>query len=109
MKTNFKYDRISEKLKQVINDVIDQRIEDLDFITVVDVEITKDLQDAKVYVQIVTNDEPTKKLRILSKNEGLFKKEIAKKVQLRKIPNLYFYQDDSLENYNKIDNLLKKV
>ena len=79
------------------------------FITVTSVNITADMSYAKVYLSIMGNNE-----KVILKEVQLKSKEIrtiiAKQVrhQMRKVPEFQFYIDDSLNYYEKIDDLLKK-
>lgn len=107
MAKNFKYERLAQDIQNKINEIINNEIDDLDFVSVTEVEITKDLQDAKVYVTSLMDGQEAYIIKTLNKKEGLIKKEIAKSIKMRKIPKLLFKYDDSLENYNKIDRLLK--
>lgn len=105
---NFKYDRIAEELKMKLNQIINTRFDDLDFVTVVDVELTKDLGDAKIYVQCLTDNSEEYVLKYLNGKKAYLKREIANQVKMRKVPNLIFKYDHSLKNYNRIDELLNK-
>ncbi len=106
MKRNFKYDRLAEDIKLLINDVINDEIDDLEFVTVIDVELTKDLGDAKVFIQCLNVEDEEEVLFILNRAKGYIKKRIAQEVKMRRIPNLIFKYDHSLDNYNHINNLL---
>lgn len=105
---NFKYDRLAEELKMKLNQIISERFDDLNFVTVVDVELTKDLGDAKIYVQCLTDGSEDYVISYLNGKKGFLKREIAKQVKIRKVPNLIFKYDHSLQNYNRIDQLLNK-
>ncbi len=109
MKRNFKYDRLAEDIKLLINDVVNDEIDDLEFVTVVDVELTKDLGDAKVFVQCLNSEDEEEVLYTLNRAKGYIKKRLAEEVKMRRIPNLIFRYDHSLDNYNNIDNLLKDM
>ncbi|MFV0288877.1 MAG: 30S ribosome-binding factor RbfA [Mycoplasmatales bacterium] len=106
MAQNFKYERLAQDIQNKINEVINNQIDELDFVSVTEVELTKDLQDAKVYVTSLMDGQEDYILKTLTKKEGLIKKVIAKSIQMRKIPKLIFKYDNSLANYNKIDRLL---
>ncbi len=105
---NFKYDRLAEDLKMKLNQIINDRFDDLNFVTVVDVELTKDLGDAKIYVQCLTDGSEDYVIKYLNSKKGYLKREIAKQVKMRQVPNLIFKYDHSLQNYNRIDELLNK-
>ncbi len=106
MSANYKYDRLASDIKNKINSVINDQIDDLDFVSVTEVELTKDLQDAKVYVNCLLDNQENYVIESLKRKEGFIKREIAKSIKMRKIPSLIFKYDNSLENYNKIDSLL---
>ncbi len=109
MKKNFKYDRLAEDIKLLVNDVINEEIDDLEFVTVVDVELTKDLGDAKIYVQCLNSDDEEEVIYQLNKAKGYIKKRLAEEVKMRRIPNLIFKYDHSLDNYNHVNDLLNDM
>ena len=106
MKNNFKYDRLAEELQELLSSVINEDIDGCDYVSITDVELTKDLQDAKVYFTSLEDKDKT--LEILNQNIHMLKNEIASRMEIRKIPNLIFKYDESLDNYNKIEALLEK-
>ena len=78
-------------------------------ITVSKVNITTDLSIAKVYLSIFPTEKAGELLKAIQSNAPLIKHDLAQRVknQLRKVPNLIFYVDDSLDYIEKIDNALK--
>ena len=104
---NFKYERLSKQIQEAITVIINKSgREELEFITITEVEITKDMQDTKIYVSTLRNISDDELLKILSKNSSYIKRELVKAVQMRKVPELIFKSDTSLENYNKLDEIL---
>jgi len=79
-------------------------------ITVSKVKVTPDLNLAKVYVSVFPSDKALGLLKALQSNAKLIKHEVAQRVrhQLRKMPDLIFYRDDTLDYIEKIDQELKK-
>ncbi len=79
-------------------------------ISVSKVHVTPDLTLAKVYVSIFPSDKADALLTELESNAKLIKHEVAQRVrhQLRKMPDLLFFRDDSLDYIEKIDEALKK-
>ena len=108
MRNNYKLDRLSENIKYSLNNVINDEVEGLEYVTVVDVDITKDLGDAKIYYQTLDGDNEQTYKR-LEEVKAFLKKRLAQDVQMRRIPNLIFKYDDSLDNYNKINDLLDEA
>jgi len=78
-------------------------------ITVSKVNITTDLSIAKVYLSIFPTERGGELLKAIQSNAPLIKHDLSQRVknQLRKVPNLIFYIDDSLDYIEKIDNALK--
>jgi ribosome-binding factor A len=78
-------------------------------ISVSKVYVTSDLSIAKVYVSIFPNDKAKELLDGLKSNEPLIKHELAQRTrnQLRRMPHLTFYLDDSLDYIDKIEKSLK--
>jgi ribosome-binding factor A len=109
MKKNHKYDRLANDVQQVITRVINEEINGLEYVSITQVELTKDLGDAKIFINLLDDSEKEFALAKLKKSEKFIKKRLAEEVKMRRIPNLIFKHDESLGNYNKIDELLAKI
>lgn len=79
-------------------------------ITVTSVSISPDLGIAHVRLSIFPNDKAGELLKTIQKNTTQVRYDLGQRVksQLRKIPELYFHIDDSLNYLERIDELLKK-
>ena len=77
-------------------------------ISVSKVIVTTDLSVAKVYLSVFPQDKAKELLAGIKSNSILIKHDLSQRVklQLRKVPNLSFYIDDSLDYIEKIDNAL---
>ena len=77
-------------------------------ISVSKVNVTSDLSIAKVYLSVFPSEKGSEILAAIKTNTPLIKHDLAQRVknQLRKVPNLIFYIDDSLDYIEKIDNAL---
>lgn len=78
-------------------------------ISVTKVSVTVDLSIAKVYLSIFPTDKTSEIIEGVNLNASSIKHEIAQRTkhQLRKMPDLQFYLDDSLEYIDNIDRSLK--
>ena len=78
-------------------------------ISVSKVHVTTDLSIAKVYVSIFPNNNAGELMEGLKSNEPLIKHELAQRTrhQLRRMPRLIFYLDDSLDYIDGIEKSLK--
>ena len=109
----FRSDKINEEVKrelaQAIRFLKDPRITGL--VSVMDVEVTKDLKYAKVYVSVFKQDEGQKKevLKGLQRSAGFLRQELKKRLLLRQIPELSFVLDESIGYGAHINELMKQI
>ena len=80
------------------------------FITVTIVRVSSDLGLAKTYISFLAVKDPKAELKKVNAVSNQIKHLLAQKVgkQLRRVPDLNFYLDDSLDYYEEIDRLLKE-
>ena len=78
-------------------------------ISVSKVLVTSDLSVATVHLSIFPQEKAKETLVAIKSNSTLIKHDLSQRVrlQLRKVPNLVFFIDDSLDYIEKIDNALK--
>lgn len=79
-------------------------------LTVTRVRLTPDLGLAKVYVSIFPSESAQIAVDVISEHVSQIRNELGQRIrhQVRKIPELKFYLDDSLDYIQNIDNLLKE-
>ena len=106
-------DRLNSLLKEVIADVIHNKVKNPHIhklITVTRVDISKDLRHAKVYVSVIGDEkEKAESLDALQQSAGFIAQAASKEVVLRFFPDLKFKLDDSAEQHARIEELLKEV
>ncbi len=80
------------------------------FITVTTVRVTSDFSVARVYLSIMVSDDKEKDLKMVREQDWMIRKRLAETAgkHLRKMPELHFYLDDSLDYYEEIDRRLKE-
>ncbi|WP_340076340.1 30S ribosome-binding factor RbfA [Leptobacterium sp. I13] len=112
METN-RQQKIARVIQQDIADVLTRALKDGGLsgvlISVTKVSVTSDLSIAKVYLSIFPTNEGATLLEGIKANKALIKHELAQRTrnQFRKMPDLIFYIDDSLEYINTIEKSLK--
>ncbi|MBQ1482253.1 MAG: 30S ribosome-binding factor RbfA [Erysipelotrichaceae bacterium] len=103
--------KIDSILLREISVIISQEINDpkLGFPTVTEVDVSPDLNSAKVYVSFLgKNYKKRDGLDALRRSKGYIKSELAKRVRMRKIPDLTFVVDDTLDKADRIEEILHK-
>lgn len=80
------------------------------FITVTTLRISPDLSSARIYLSIMGNKDKTAIFKLVEAQNNVIRKKLGLIVgkQLRIVPELQFYIDDSLDYAMKIEELLKK-
>ncbi len=89
------------------NDVKNSKI---GYITVTDVKLTNDYSIATVYYTIFGNDSRKQVSKEgIEKSKGFIRSELAKRIHLKKVPELVFKIDETLEYGNRIEELLSDL
>ena len=104
--------RVGEQMKKELTDIIGRKLKDprIGFVTVTDVRVTGDLQQATVYVSVLGNEEQKEKTLIgLSKATGFIRSEIGKRIRLRITPEITFEWDESLEYGQRIETVIHQI
>lgn len=75
------------------------------------VKITPDLLEARIYLSVFPNKDPKNVLKLFEDRKWEIKKELAARVknQLRRIPELKFFLDDTLDHVFKMEELFKQI
>jgi ribosome-binding factor A len=104
--------RVGEQMKKELSDIIGRKIKDprIGFVTVTDVEVTGDLQQAKAYISVLGDEEQRENtLKGLAKAKGFIRSEIGQRIRLRKTPEITFEFDESVDYGNKIETLIHQL
>lgn len=109
---SLKTERMDMTIQREISHILQFELKNpkLGFVTVTDVQCTNDLSQAKVYVTFLgkqgRNDAG---MKVLYQSKGFIRSSVAKKIKIRKMPELIFIQDTSLEQGNRIEKILHNM
>lgn len=108
---SIKLERLEHKFITSISDIIKNEIKDdrIQFVTVTDVSITNDLSFAKVYVTVFDDSKREEVLKVLNNASNFIERELCKKVEIRKMPDIHFVYDESIEYSNNIENIIESI
>ena len=106
-----KAEKIAGIIQKEISEIIQFSLKDpkIGFITITDVTVTNDLSIAKIYVSFL-GQKPREEagMKALDRR-GYLRSELAKRMTIRKVPELIFKLDDSLERGNKIERIISEI
>lgn len=95
-----RYQRLNEEIKKTLSEILrdmkDPRISPMT--TIVSVEVTNDLKQAKVRVSVYDKEQAPREESVATLNgaEGFIAREVGRRMQLRALPRFKFILDDSI-------------
>jgi len=105
--------RINQLIRQEISELLQRNVKDPrlgNFIAVTDVATSADLKHARIFVScICTDEEKHEVMSGLTAASGFLRNELMKRLSLRRIPDLTFQWDDSIERGTHLLELIDKV
>ena len=104
--------RIAELLRQELGTILVEDLRDprIGFVTLMRVEITSDLREARVYVSLLGSDAQQRtSLRGLNSARGRIQRLLSERVELRWTPALTFVEDRGVKHSVRISNLLNEL
>ena len=106
-----KTDKIDSLLLKEISMILSQDLNDpkLGFATVSEVRTAPDLSVARVYVSFLgKNYKKRDGLETLRRSKGFIKSLLAKRLKMRKIPDLTFIVDETIDQAQRIDEIINR-
>ena len=106
-----KLERLQNAFVEEISKIIREDIKDkrISFITITYCKISSDLSYAKVYFTCLNDNEREEIIKVLNKASGFIERRLCEIVDIRKMPEITFVYDDSIEYGNKIENIIEKI
>ena len=103
-------DRLNNAFVEKISEIIHEDVKDSDvnMVTITDARITNDLSFAKVYITTLDSDRK-KVLDALNKASGFIRSRLCDKIQIRKMPEITFVYDESIEYGKKIEDIIERI
>ena len=104
-------ERVAGQIRRDLAKLIQQEIKDpeVGFVSLSDVEVTRDLSHAKVYITVFEPEKAQESLKALRRASSFLRSRLAKELRLRHMPELHFEHDDSVEKGSHIDKLISKA
>lgn len=105
-------ERVAELLRMELSSAILTRVKDprLGFVTVTRVEMSNDLQYAKVFYSVLGDKTKRQEsVTALERARGFLQRDVAQALNLRYTPHLQFHLDESSDHVMEIEGLIKKI
>ena len=111
MKKSFhRTDRVSAQLRRDLGLLVHQAVRNhgIPSVSVSDVEISRDLAHAKVFVTALLAEQGPVAVKALKELAPELRFQLGKAVRMRHVPELHFFYDDSVDRGERIDTLLRE-
>lgn len=111
MPTPLRQKRVADRLQQELSSLL-QTMNDprLQLVTVTVVNIDRELEYANVFVSTVGDDARKREvMQVLNRAKGFIRREVSRRVQLRRAPDIVFHWDPSPEKAEHIASLLDQI
>ena len=112
MKKSFhRTDRVSAQLRRELGTLVRDAVAEhgLPSLSVSDVEVTRDMAHAKVFVTALDPERAAEAMKGLKAVAYEVRYRLARAVKMRHVPELHFQYDDSVDRGERIDNLLRAL
>ena len=107
---SIKIDRLNNSFVEKISEVLHNDIKDkiVSLVTITDARVTNDLSFVKVYFTTL-NDDKKEVLMALNRAKGFIRSKLCEKMQIRKMPEINFVYDESIDYGKKIENIIERI
>ena len=106
-------EQVNKLIRREISDLLQCQVKDPrlgSFVAITEVSTSHDLRHAKAFVSCVGDKKEKQEiLAVLAGASGFFRSELAKRLKLRRIPEISFHWDDSIERGVRLLELIDKV
>lgn len=104
-------DRVSAQLRRELGTLVHAFVREhgLASASVSDVEVTRDMAHAKVFVTVLQPERAAETLKALKALAPEIRYQLAHAVRMRHVPELHFHYDESVDRGERIDNLLRDL
>ena len=104
--------RVGEQIQREMAQLVQQEVKDprLGLVTISAVKLSKDMSHANIFFTVLDEEHPVADtLKVLEGAAGFLRHELAKRMQLRIVPQIHFKYDESIAYGNDLSALINKA
>lgn len=103
--------RVASQLRRELTELLQREVEDprVQWVTIIDIEVSRDLSVAKVYISTLQKEKLEETLTALQELAPGLRRLLGKRLHLRTIPELQFLKETALERGMRIAQLLDQL
>ena len=104
--------RVGEQVRNEIAELLTFGVRDpaIGFVTITRVTVTPDLQQARVYYTTMGDEKARRETqRGLERARPMFRRRLGERLRLRRVPELQFFFDESIERQDRVEQILRDL
>jgi ribosome-binding factor A len=112
MPSNIRLKRIQEQMQKVLTEILESRVNDprIEGVYITDVTVDRELDYANIYVSSLAGGERAEEILAgLENASGFIRYNLGQEIELRVMPQLRFYWDETPERADRIESLLNEI
>jgi len=105
-------DRVGDQIRSEIASLLARDVHDpgIGFVTITRVQVTPDLQQARVYYTALGDDKARRSTaRALDRAAPFLRRQIGSRLRLKRVPELEFLYDESIAGQDRIEQILNEI
>jgi ribosome-binding factor A len=108
---SYRKDKVARTIKEEISLIFLYKLKDPAFglITITNIKMSPDMKIAKVYFSVYDKDKRQFVLDRINEAKGFIRSELSHRINMRFVPELDFYIDDTIDYVEKIENIFKQI
>lgn len=101
-------ERVAGSLRRELAQLIQMEVKDpeVGFVGLSDVEVSRDLSHAKVFITVFETDKAESSVKALNRAAGYLRRRLGQEMRIRSVPELHFQHDASVETGQHMDDLI---
>lgn len=104
--------RVGEQIREDLTELLARQVHDpgIGFLTITRVQVTSDLQSARVYYTTLGDAQARKQTsRALGRATPFLRRHLGSRLRLRRIPELQFFYDENIERLDRVERILHEL
>lgn len=108
---SYRLNKISSLIKEELSLIFLHKVQDpkISILTITNVKVSPDMRHAKIYLSVYDKEKRGDMLTRVEELKGFIRTELAGRIQVRFVPELHFFIDDTLDYVEKMEDLFKKI
>ena len=105
-------ERVADQIRSELGDLLTRDVHDpgLGFVTITRVQLTRDLQQARVFYTVLGDDKGRRQSdRTLHRALPFLRRQIGARLRLKRVPELQFIYDESIAGQDRIEQLINEL